>query len=456
MRLTRGLRATALGCAAATSLLGCADDAAPLPSVTLTSDATTVALGQRVTLTWTTRNARGCSAEGAWSGSKAADGSESVAVPLTQEQSNFGLVCTSGTRMARAEIVVTIRPPRFSVQALPLSVAIDLNDVGDVLGHDQYNAGGVPDYERYEDDPAVWTTTGVLRIATPCPKSCPPNLDLCRAGCPPGYSMTLLALNNHRTVLVREHLGPGIGTSRLIALGGQPLPAGGLPIDQPRALNDAVQIVGCCYMGTQFGMPPPFNKALLFSAGQLAVVQPPGSSGMAMVINESGVVAGHYAIAAEGPVHLFRHENGVSTDLGTSAAGGFPVPRGLNATGTIVGELALPAGSARESLAFRVRGGSSVLEALPDLGGEQGTATGVNDLEQVVGSSTLPGAPDTWRATLLSAGTLHRLDDLVVAPQGVSLKYGIDVNNAGQVLAVGCDAMGENCRPYLLTPVEAL
>ena len=45
--------------------------------------------------------------------------------------------------------------------------------------------------------------------------------------------MTLLALNNHRTVLVREHLGPGIGTSRLIPLGGQPLPAGGLPIDQP-------------------------------------------------------------------------------------------------------------------------------------------------------------------------------------------------------------------------------
>ena len=75
MRLTRGLRATALGCAAATSLLGCADDAAPLPSVTLTSDATTVALGQRVTLTWTTRNASGCSAEGAWSGSKAANGS---------------------------------------------------------------------------------------------------------------------------------------------------------------------------------------------------------------------------------------------------------------------------------------------------------------------------------------------------------------------------------------------
>ena len=148
-----------------------------------------------------------------------------------------------------------------------------------------------------------------------------------------------------------------------------------------------------------------------------------GEAGTATVINEAGVVAGHYEIAVEGPVHLFRYENGVATDRGTSAAGGFPVPLGINAAGTIVGELALPAGSAGESLAFRVRGGSSALEALPDLGGRQSTAVGVNDLEQVVGSSTLPGAPDTWRATLLSAGTLYDLDDAVVAAQGVTLNF---------------------------------
>lgn len=436
------LRATALGCAAATALLGCADDPQPMPGVTLTSDATIVALGQRVTLTWTTRHANSCTAEGAWSGSKAANGGESVVVPVTQARNTFGLACTKGSRTARAEVLVTIRPPRFSMQALPLSVAIDLSDAGDVLGYET----------DHDDDPAVWTSTGVLRIATPCPKLCPPSLELCREGCPPGYSMTLLALNNHRTLLVREHLGPGINTSRLIALGGQSRPAGGLPIDTPRALNDALQTVGCCYMGDQFGMPPPFNKALLFSDGQLVVVQPPGDSdGMATVINEAGVVAGCYTTAVGGPVHVFRYENGLAADLGT-LSDAFPMPLGINAAGTIVGTLDLLSGDVR---AFRVRGGSNALEALPDLGGGQSTATGVNDLEQVVGSSTLAGTPDTWRATLVSAGILYDLNDLVVAAAGVAFASAIDVNDAGQVLAAGCDATGDNCFPYLLTPVEA-
>jgi len=346
--------------------------------------------------------------------------------------------------------VVTIRPPRFSAHALPLSAATDLNDAGDVLGRDEYNSDGVPDYERYDDDPALWTSSGILRIDTPCPKSCPPGQSLCRDGCPPGYSMHLLALNNHRTVLVSEHLGPGINRSGLIALGGQTLPAVGLPMDRPQALNDAVQIVGCCYMGLGFGWPPPYDKALLFSAGQLIVVHPPEYSGMATVINEAGVVAGYY-----GPAHLFRYENGVSTDLGTSASGGFPRPTAINAAGTVVGELAFPEGSASESLAFRVHGAGSALEILPNLGGVWNMATGINDLEQVVGTSTLPAEPDVYRATLLSAGTLYVLDDLVVPALDVSLNFGIDINDAGQVLAVGCDAAGDNCGPYLLTPVAA-
>jgi len=39
--------------------------------------------------------------------------------------------------------------------------------------------------------------------------------------------------------------------------------------------------------------------------------------------------------------------------------------------------------------------------------------------------------------------------------EGVTLTRGIDVNDTGQVLALGCDATNEHCRSYLLTPVEA-
>jgi len=133
MRSKNGLLAAALGCAMAIALLGCADDSQPIPSVNLTSSETTVALGQRVTLAWTTQHASGCSAEGDWSGSKAPTGSESVAVPLTQARSTFGLACTRGSRKAHAEVVVTIAAPRFAMEKLPLGVAGDLNDAGDVL-----------------------------------------------------------------------------------------------------------------------------------------------------------------------------------------------------------------------------------------------------------------------------------------------------------------------------------
>lgn len=436
MCLARIWPAAAIGCVAAAALLSCSDGTAPVPTVSLTSDETIVALGQRVTLTWTSRHASGCTAEGAWSGSKAVNGSESVPVPLDQTRNAFALVCSRGGKAARTEVVVTIRPPRFSVLALPLRHAFHLNDAGEVLG-----------YKNHYDDPAVWTATGVLDV------------DVSGPWCPPGgpsepWWVTAIALNDARTVLVRVSWGPGLETSCLVALGGQSLPGGALPIDDPRAVNDSVQVVGSGYTGTQLGVPAPRDEAVLLSSGQATIVQPPGTSGMATVINEAGVVAGYYRLAAGGPVHLFRYENGVSTDLGTSASGGLPIPNAINAAGTVVGELAMPEGSARESLAFRVCGNGCALEALPNLGGVWNIATGINDLEQVVGSSTLPAEQDTHRATLLSAGTLYVLDDLVVPAQDVSLDFGMDINNSGQVLAVDCDAAGENCRPYLLTPVE--
>jgi len=149
-------------------------------------------------------------------------------------------------------------------------------------------------------------------------------------------------------------------------------------------------------------------------------------------------------------VHVFRYdENGMTKDLGTSAAGAFPEPLGINAAGTIVGRLG--------EHAFRVRAGSSAIESLPDLGGSWSMAVDVNELEQVVGTSALLGAPDTWRATLLSAGTLYDLNDLVEDAEGITLTDGSAVNAAGQVLAHDCvedeDTVG--CRVYLLTPIEA-
>ena len=449
----------ALVCAAASALLSCGGGGGgkPAPVATLSADATAVAVGQRVTLKWTSLHADSCTADGAWSGSKPANGSESVAVPLTQTQSTFGLACAAGTRTARTEVLVTIRPPRFSVQSLPLTVAIDLNDAGDVLGRDEDNTNGLPDYERYIGDPVVWTAAGMIRIRTPCPKACRDGTNECRPVCG-GYGgiysgPNIVAMNNYRTVLSVGIYSMQGGHCELFPVGGQALPTPGEGVDvrsieRPFALNDAMQIAGCCSMSMAAGPGMLYDRALLFSGGQLLPVQPFPSWGAATAINEEGVVAGRYSATA-GEIHVFRYENGLSADLGT-LAGGTPTPRGINAAGTIVGTVELPPSSLQ---AFRVPAGGSALEALPDLGGGQSMATGVNDLEQVVGSSTVAGVSDTWRATLLSAGRLYDLNSLANL-EGVTLTKGIDVNDAGQVLALGCDATNAHCHSYLLTPVE--
>jgi probable HAF family extracellular repeat protein len=419
-----------LGCAGAIALTSCGDGSSPGPTVALQSDAATVPLGQRATLRWSTQHATACTAAGAWSGNKAASGTESVQVPLTQTRNAFGLICSGGGRTARAEVVVTVPPPRFSLQVLPLDEAVDLNDAGDVLGYENF----------YRLDPALWTDAGVLHI------------DTCGSSCPPGYAVTVFAVNNHRTVLARLHFGPGVNRVALVPLGGQSVPAGGAPIDQPTALNDSLQFVGRGYSGLLLGLPPPFNKAVLVSAGQVTVVQPSdGVDGAAMAINAAGVVAGNYTTATGGPVHAFRYENGVAADLGT-LLDGLPVPHGINAAGTIVGEITVPSGDTR---AFRAGGGAAALQALDGLGGGQSMASGVNDLEQIVGSSTVAGAPETWHATLVSAGTLYDLNDLLVPHAGITLEWGIDINGAGHVLATGCDTASGDCHPYLLTPITA-
>ena len=50
----------------------------------------------------------------------------------------------------------------------------------------------------------------------------------------------------------------------------------------------------------------------------------------------------------------------------------------------------------------------------------------------------------------MATGAVYNLATL----EGVTLTKGIDINDAGQVLALGCDATKQHCRSYLLTPVE--
>ncbi len=83
----------------------------PAPTVTFTANPTTVAAGARSTLTWSSQNATGCTASGAWAGSKATSGSEQS--PVINATSTFNLNCTGagGSTGRTVTVNVSANPP---------------------------------------------------------------------------------------------------------------------------------------------------------------------------------------------------------------------------------------------------------------------------------------------------------------------------------------------------------
>ena len=84
----------------------------PLPGVVLGASAASVQAGGKVTLTWSSANATSCTASGAWSGSRATSGTESVGPLLAN--STFGLSCAGAGGSDDASVSVTITPEQRS------------------------------------------------------------------------------------------------------------------------------------------------------------------------------------------------------------------------------------------------------------------------------------------------------------------------------------------------------
>lgn len=93
------------------------------PSLSLSSDQSTVAAGSTALLSWSSANASSCTASGAWSGSKAATGSESVSVPGAAAY-DFTLECTDGTNTAAQTVTVTGSAPVVTLSAFPADVVV--------------------------------------------------------------------------------------------------------------------------------------------------------------------------------------------------------------------------------------------------------------------------------------------------------------------------------------------
>ncbi len=80
----------------------------PAPTVTLTANPGTINAGQSSTLTWSSTNATNCNATGAWSGTRALSGSQSVSPSQT---STYTVTCTGTGGSANRSVTVTVNTP---------------------------------------------------------------------------------------------------------------------------------------------------------------------------------------------------------------------------------------------------------------------------------------------------------------------------------------------------------
>jgi len=116
----------------------------------------------------------------------------------------------------------------------------------------------------------------------------------------------------------------------------------------------------------------------------------------------------------------------------------------INNLGQVVG---YSYGSEPEGHAFIWEDG--VAQQLPSLGGSKSIARAINDLGQIVGSSTISDR-GSMHACIWSHGEVWDLNDLLPADSGWELIEAYDINNHGQIVGYGISPTGDE-RGFVLT-----
>jgi probable HAF family extracellular repeat protein len=178
--------------------------------------------------------------------------------------------------------------------------------------------------------------------------------------------------------------------------------------------------------------------------GSLADIGPVngGGSSAASAINDLGQVTGYAETNAAGDYAAYIYQNGTMNFLAT-LGGNFAQGYAINNAGMVAGYSGLSNG---DSHAFLYANG--VMKDLGGLGGYDSYATGINEAGDVVGASNRAGGGG-YHAFVYSGGTLKDLNDLIDPALGWTLTYASDINDKGQIAAVGCKVGG--CSSLLLS-----
>lgn len=178
-------------------------------------------------------------------------------------------------------------------------------------------------------------------------------------------------------------------------------------------INAAGQVVGTSSDMESQSRPFLWDDGVMTSLGTLG-----GSRGTAHGISNTGLIVGESEDATH-TMHAFVWENGAMTDLGPGVA------FAINDQGQAVG-CGYPTSPAPPCHAVLWRAGG--MTDLGTLGGHSGSAYGINNAGQVVGSSL---APDGFmHAFLWQDGTMTDLGGL----PGYQFSVAWDINDRGQVV----------------------
>ena len=104
------------------SIAGTVTEAIKAPTLTFTTSAATVNLGSPVIFSWHAVNATACTATGAWTGAKAADGPQTIT--NVSANGSYVLTCTGPGGSIAGTVAETINPPTLTFTATPATVDV--------------------------------------------------------------------------------------------------------------------------------------------------------------------------------------------------------------------------------------------------------------------------------------------------------------------------------------------
>lgn len=166
----------------------------------------------------------------------------------------------------------------------------------------------------------------------------------------------------------------------------------------------------------------------------------PGAYGnLATVTSQAGTNLVGWGFGKDRNWDAFADLNGTVIDLGHLAGDNASQAFGVNLAGAVVGQSGSTGDSHEQATLYTQAHG---LQGLGTLGGSSSVAFAINNAGQIVGESTLSGDTARHAFTSFGQGPLVDLNQLIASSAGFTLTRAMDINDVGQIAALGTDGQG--------------